>query len=39
MRWRRIELVMRVTGANRYRPEDDPDVGEDGLQNPFARGR
>lgn len=36
--WRRIELVMRVTGANRYRPEDDPDVGEDGLQNPFARG-
>lgn len=35
--WRRIELVMRVSGAGRYRPEDDPDVGEDDLKDPFTR--
>lgn len=35
--WQRVELVMRVSGAGRYRPEDDPDVSEDDLQDPFTR--
>ncbi|MFF8391697.1 hypothetical protein [Cellulosimicrobium funkei] len=35
--WQRIELVMRVSGAGRYRPEDDPDVGENDLKNPFIQ--
>lgn len=34
--WRRIELVMRVTGADRYRPEDDPDPTEDDLKDPIV---
>ncbi|WP_190093243.1 hypothetical protein [Streptomyces melanogenes] len=37
--WQRIELVMRGIGARRYRPEEDPDVGEDDLKDPFARGQ
>ncbi|MFF4534136.1 hypothetical protein ACFY1P_33305 [Streptomyces sp. NPDC001407] len=36
--WRRIELVMQVTGADRYRPEDDPDLSADDLKNPIAEG-
>ncbi|MCQ8775032.1 hypothetical protein [Streptomyces telluris] len=36
--WRRIELVMQVAGADRYRPEDDPDLSADDLKNPLARG-
>lgn len=35
--WPRIELVMRVSGAARYRPEDDPDVGEEDRTDPFTR--
>ncbi|MEV5242577.1 hypothetical protein AB0K89_26245 [Streptomyces cinnamoneus] len=35
--WRRIELVLRVTGADRYRPEDDPDLSADDLRNPIAQ--
>ncbi|WP_414170946.1 hypothetical protein ACMATS_38105 (plasmid) [Streptoverticillium reticulum] len=34
--WQRIELVMRVTGAECYRPQDDPDLTEDDLKNPIA---
>lgn len=28
---------MRVSGARRYRPQDDPDLGEDDLQDPTTR--
>ncbi len=35
--WQRIELVMRVSGAGRYRPEDDPDVGKEDLADPFTQ--
>lgn len=35
--WQRIELVMRASGIGRYRPEEDPDVGEGDLTDPFTR--
>ncbi|MEU5436405.1 hypothetical protein AB0G73_23925 [Streptomyces sp. NPDC020719] len=35
--WQRVELVMRVSAADGYRPEDDPEVSEAELHDPFRQ--